>query len=66
MSNFGAEAERFYIFLRSEAERKNAWTSFLLILGGRWGHAWEFSFNFSDVTENAFITINLLDFPHLH
>ena len=34
--------------------------------GRKVGHAWEFSFNFSEVTENAFITINRLDFPHLH
>ena len=28
--------------------------------GGRGGRAWEFLFNFSKVTENAFITIKLL------
>ena len=42
--------------------KKSVWTK--CFFGG--GHAWEFLFYFSKVTENAFITINLLIFfPHL-
>ena len=34
-------------------------------LVGGWGHACEFLFNFSKVTENAIITIKLLIFFHI-
>ena len=33
--------------------------------GGGGGDAWEFLFNFSKVTENAFITMKLLIFFHI-
>ena len=33
--------------------------------GEGWGHACGFLFNFSKVTENAFITIKLLIFSHI-
>ena len=43
-----------------EVLKKNVWAKCFFWGGGRGGRAWEFLFNFSKVTENAFITIKLL------